>query len=71
MYNNKNIGYFVHLRWTRTHPQSLDYKVVRVIQTPQSLCRAHSGDNFLAYDSGADDKDSFFITCLKGKMYFR
>jgi len=25
MYNNKNMGYFVHLRWTRTHPQSLDY----------------------------------------------
>ena len=25
MHNNKNMGYFVHLRWTWTHPQSLDY----------------------------------------------
>ena len=23
----KNMGYFVHLRWTRTHPQSQDYKL--------------------------------------------
>ena len=33
------------------------------IEIPQSLCKTYNGDNFLAYDSGADDPDRFFIFC--------